>query len=85
MVRFDAYLDAKFGAEFIRDNIAANFATVSDSLRRGQEWSIESNSGGDANIGIGGGGGGGNVTCAEVLNKCMRELKLNNKWKRSKV
>ena len=80
-VHFDAYLDAKFGAEFIRDNIATNFATVSESLRRGQEWSIEGNSGGDGNNGL----SGGKDTGAEVLNRCMRELKLNNKWKRSKV
>lgn len=76
VVALDSYLEGKFGADFIRDNLTSMLSSVAECLRTGQQWA----EGGHGLI-TGDSGGGSNGS-SEQLTACMKELKLKNKWKK---
>ena len=77
IVNFDRYLEDKFGADFLRENITNGVLRIGECLRTGQIWSgIGSSSVENSMV------NSGSDNSAELLSVCMKELKLKNKWKR---
>eukprot|EP01032_Pedospumella_encystans_P008107 gene8107-9656_t len=77
IVNFDQYLEDKFGADFLRENVTNGVLRIGECLRTGQLWSgIGSNSVENSMV------NSGSDNSAELLSVCMKELKLKNKWKR---
>ena len=77
IVNFDQYLEDKFGADFLHENITNGVLRIGECLRTGQVWSgIGNNSVENSMV------SSGSDNSAELLSVCMKELKLKNKWKR---